>query len=52
MALAIPGNRIINLGVFLTSALTIVIALYMETLCCFHLAACASHNACSLFSAV
>ena len=30
MALAIPGNRIINLGVFLTSALTIVIALYME----------------------
>ena len=30
MALAIPGNRIINVGVFLATVSTIVIALYME----------------------
>ena len=30
MALAIPGNRIINVGVFLATVITIAIALYME----------------------
>ncbi len=30
MALAIPGNRIINIGIFLTTVVTIAIALYME----------------------
>ena len=30
MALAIPGNRIINIDIFLTTVVTIAIALYME----------------------
>lgn len=30
MALAIPGNRILNLGIFLVSVITIGIVLYME----------------------
>lgn len=30
MALAIPGNRIINIDIFLTAVVTIAIALYME----------------------
>ena len=30
MAMAIPGNRIINLGIFLVTVVTIAIVLYME----------------------
>ncbi|MSR10648.1 MAG: disulfide bond formation protein B [Gammaproteobacteria bacterium] len=30
MALAIPGNRLLNLGIFITSVITIGIVLYME----------------------